>query len=154
MESSQLLEVLKSEARQISIQDFAIARRELFEDFKYVPEPYKSYWIKKMLEYFLLNLKELINTYNVCPEDLDDKKVGEFIKKINENSKLVAFKKISLVVLPYLTFIAKKPIHPPEMIFLGGKEIKKAENKYFCPVKNKQINLYSFCEFCVCEAYE
>ncbi|MDI9645988.1 MAG: DUF2115 family protein [Archaeoglobales archaeon] len=154
MISSHLLEILKSNARQISIQDFAIAHQELFEDFKYVPEPYKSYWVKEMLKYLLLNLKELTNTCNVCPEDLDEKKFREFIKKINENSKFDAFKKISLVVLPYLAFIAKKPIHPPEMIFPGGKKIKKAENRYFCPVKNKQINPYSFCEFCVCEAYE
>lgn len=154
MISSHLLEILRSKAERITIQDFAVASRELFEDFKYVPEPYKSYWIEKMLEYLFLNLRELINTYKVSPEDLEDKEVEEFIKKINENSNFDAFKKISLVVLPYLAFVAKKPVHPPEMVFPGGKKIKKAGNRYFCPVKGKQINYYSFCEFCVCEAYE
>ena len=65
-----------------------------------------------------------------------------------------SFIKLSKIVVPYLIFMAKKPLHPVGMRFPGGKYIVEKNGVYYCPVKNRQKNEYSLCEFCVCEDIE
>jgi uncharacterized protein (UPF0305 family) len=45
------------------------------------------------------------------------------------------------------------PLHPVGMKFPGGNRIIKKNGKYYCPVRDKQDNIYSLCEFCVCMDY-
>lgn len=60
------------------------------------------------------------------------------------------FKKYVRIVSIYLTFIVKKPLHPPGMIFSGGEKIISKDNYFYCPLKNKQLNQeLSLCKYCV-----
>lgn len=156
MQKKELLEALKKEASKITHLDFALAKRYLAEEFKFVPENLKRAWIEEIMGYFAENLFELMRKSDEDGEIEEEKFRGlmERLKKESENEYEKAFLKISRVVVPYLIFIAIKPIHSPRIKFPGGQGIRQVGEKYFCPAKEKQLNPYSFCEFCVCEKLE
>ncbi len=156
MQKRELLELLKREALKITHLDFALAKRYLAEEFKFVPENLSRAWIDEIMAYFADNVFELIRRENEDGEIEVEKYRGlmEKLKKEAENDYEKAFLKISRVVVPYLIFIARKPVHSPRIKFPGGQGIRQLGGKYFCPAKEKQQNPYSFCEFCVCEKLE
>jgi uncharacterized protein (UPF0305 family) len=157
VQKKELLEALKKEALKINHLDFALAKRYQAEEFKFVPENLSRAWIEEIMGYFAENLFELIRRdYAREGEVEEDKFMGlmERIKKEAESNYERSFLKISKVIVPYLIFIARKPVHSPKIKFPGGQEIKQLGDKYFCPAKEKQLNPYSFCEFCVCEKLE
>ena len=52
----------------------------------------------------------------------------------------------------YLAFIAKKPLHPPGLMFSNGSGIYKNQGIYYCAGKSKFIAYkLSLCEYCVCK---
>ena len=54
----------------------------------------------------------------------------------------------------YKTFIAKMPLHPPEMQMGGGKVYKKGRD-YYCGVKQQYIHdENSMCRFCIAKICE
>ncbi|MCQ4153669.1 MAG: DUF2115 family protein [Archaeoglobales archaeon] len=156
MQKRELLEALRKEALKITHLDFALAERYLAEEFKFVPENLSRAWIEEITGYFAENLFELMRKSDEEGEIEEEKLKGlmERLKKEPENEYEKAFLKISRVVVPYLIFIARKPVHSPRIKFPGGQGIRQLGDKYFCPAKEKQLNPYSFCEFCVCEKLE
>lgn len=156
MEKRKLLNALKREALNISYLDLALGKNYLLEEFKFVPENYRRLWVDEIFSYFAEHLYELIRTNDVEGELEEEKLKGlmERLKKDPESEYEKAFVKVSRVVVPYLIFIAQKPVHSPKIIFPGGLKIRQIGNKYYCPAKEKQENPYSFCEFCVCEKLE
>ncbi|MEM0301709.1 MAG: DUF2115 family protein [Archaeoglobaceae archaeon] len=156
MQKSELLNALKKEALAISYLDLVLGKKYLEEEFKFVPDSYRKPWLDEIFRYFAENLYELIRIAEVEGEIDQDKyrKLMERLNKSPENEYEKAFLKVSRVVVPYLIFIAQKPVHSPNIIFPGGLRIKQIGNKYYCPAKEKQENPYSFCEFCVCEKLE
>lgn len=156
MDKKELLRILKKESLQISYLDLALGRKYLEEEFEFVPESFRKPWIDEIFGYFAEHLYELIRS-NEVEGELDDEKFKGLMEKLNKSPKNEyekAFLKVSKVVVPYLIFIARKPVHSPKIIFPGGLRIKQIGDKYYCPVKEKQENIYSFCEFCVCEKLE
>lgn len=157
MRKKDLLEALKKDALKITYLGFALARRYLSEDFKFVPESLGRAWIEEILRYFAEHLFELMRMERVDEGEIETEKfkgLMERLEKQAENEYEKAFLKISRVVVPYLIFIARKPVHSTGIKFPGGKGIKQVGDKYYCPAKEKQLNPYSFCEFCVCEKLE
>jgi uncharacterized protein (UPF0305 family) len=69
----------------------------------------------------------------------DDKDFKEFIKAISI----------------YLTFIAKKPLHPPGIVFSNGEKVYKKDGTYFCTGKRIFIkDKLSLCKYCVCNGID
>jgi len=157
MRSKELFKRLKEMAKDFSIQDLMNVRVFLEEDMKYLPEGYKEQYLRDQIMYFINTLKEIKNKGEEDIEDypIDEEKLRTLLQRIEGFKRDIkgedSFIKLSKIVVPYLIFIGKKPLHPVGTRFPGGKCIVKKENRYYCPVKNKQKNDYSLCEFCVCE---
>ena len=157
MRSRELFKRLKEMAKDFSIQDLMNVRVFLEEDMKYLPENYKEQYLKNQIMYFINTLKEIKRRKDDDIEDypIDEGKLKDLLERIEGFKRGVkgeeSFIKLSKIVVPYLIFIEKKPLHPVGMKFPGGRCIVKKGDKYYCPVKNKQKNEYSLCEFCVCE---
>jgi len=53
----------------------------------------------------------------------------------------------------YLTFYAKQPLHPPDMV-TDDIRIEKRDDEYYCTGKNRYLyDEPSLCRFCVCKPY-
>lgn len=91
-------------------------------------------------------------------EDIDPDKLEDFTLRINQYMDENApdqtdLKKYIRIISTYLTFIAKKPLHPPGMVVKDNKKIFRKGNNYFCPVKSKyMLEAMSLCKYCVCRA--
>jgi uncharacterized protein (UPF0305 family) len=50
----------------------------------------------------------------------------------------------------YLTFIVRKPLHPPGLVFADGQRLVCQGGIFYCPVKNRQSpGVPSLCKYCV-----
>lgn len=157
MDSTELLNKLKKEARQITDQDICLARAAVFDSVQDLPEKYmKAY----SLDYFTY-LYEAFQELRACKvpdkiEPIETEECSNLLIRISQqadegNSKLKAFHRFAAVVIPYIAFIAKRTIHPQGMIFPGGLMISSHEGEYYCPVKNKQSGVeLALCGFCKC----
>ncbi|EHP86248.1 DUF2115 domain-containing protein [Methanotorris formicicus] len=157
MDSKELFKKLKKEAREFSIFDMMKARCFMENDAKYLPPQYRNEFLESLGMYFYNILNEIKNKDESSIEsyEIDEEKLKRLIGRIESFKKMNsenenAFIRLSKIIAPYLIFIVKKPIHPENLVFPGKKKIIKKGNTYYCPVKSKQKNEYSLCEFCVC----
>ncbi|HIQ32398.1 MAG TPA: DUF2115 domain-containing protein [Methanothermococcus okinawensis] len=157
MRSRELFKRIKEMAKDFNIQDLMKVRVFLEEDMKYLPEDYREHYLRNQIMYFINTLKEIKRRKVEDVEDypVDEEKLRNLLKRIEGFRRGTkgedAFIKLSKIVVPYLVFIERKPLHPVGTRFPGGRCIEKRGERYYCPVKNKQKNEYSLCEFCVCE---
>jgi uncharacterized protein (UPF0305 family) len=158
MDSRELFKKLKKDAREFSIFDIMKARYFMENDAKYLPPQYRTEFLESLGMYFYNVLNEIKNRDENSIEyfEIDEEKLKKLIERIESFKKMGsenedAFIRLSKIIAPYLIFIEKKPIHPENLTFPGKKKIIKKENTYYCPVKSKQKNEYSLCEFCVCK---
>ena len=110
-----------------------------------------------MSKYNLENFNEAINSsFEGLDEEVDEKRLKDFQKGIDYYFSLYApddeeFKDFIKAISIYLTFIAKKPLHPPGIVFSNGKRVYKKENTYYCTGKNIFMkDKLSLCKYCVC----
>ena len=62
-------------------------------------------------------------------------------------------KKYIRIISTYLVFIARRPLHSPDIAFFGDSKIVKKNDIYFCPAKNVYIkDQDSLCKYCVCKS--
>ena len=104
--------------------------------------------------------QDTFNEMNLSFLELDDKideeELNDFQKRIDYFFSLDAtedeeFREFIKVISLYLTFIAKKPLHPPGIKFSEGKGVYKEQNIYYCTAKSEFINdKMSLCKYCVC----
>jgi uncharacterized protein (UPF0305 family) len=81
------------------------------------------------LEDFKLSIDHYFSTY--AP---DDQEFREFIK----------------IISLYLTYIAKKPLHPPGITFSNGSKVYQRDGNYFCTGKSIFIkDKLSLCRYCI-----
>ncbi len=112
----------------------------------------------KMLEYNLKNSNEIINSsFEGLDYEVDEKKLDEFKGRIDHYFDLYApddedFKEFIKIISIYLTFIAKKPLHPPGIIFSNGDTVYQSGDSYNCTGKSVFIkdNL-ALCKYCICK---
>jgi len=110
-----------------------------------------------MSRYNFENFENLINsTFDLPDEELDITKLEDLKKRIDTYFDKYApddelFKEFTKIISLYLTFIEKKPLHPPGIIFSGGDTVYKIGDEYFCSGKKyfKKEN-QSLCKYCVC----
>jgi uncharacterized protein (UPF0305 family) len=107
------------------------------------------------------NYNKIINSsINYCGEEIDEEKLNDFICRIDNYFALYApnqdeFKEFIKIISIYLTFISKKPLHPPGTIFENGSRVYERENVYYCTGKNIFLkDDLSLCEYCVSQASE
>ena len=160
MNCRELLKKLKKDAMEFSIHDLMNVRVFLERDMQYLPKDYKESYLKNQIMYFINTLNNIrkIDIEKVMDYNIDENTLNKLFDRIDRFKCGVkgeeSFIKLSKIVVPYLIFMAKKPLHPVGMRFPGGKHIVEKNGVYYCPVKNRQKNEYSLCEFCVCEGIE
>lgn len=111
-----------------------------------------------MSEYNFENFNEIINSsVKGSDDEIDEKKLDDFKEHIDHYFGLYApedteFREFIKIVSIYLTFIAKKPLHPLGIIFSNGATVYQREDSYYCTGKSVFIkdNL-SLCKYCICE---
>lgn len=157
MNSKRLFAELKTKAHEFSIYDLMNVRIYLEKEMKYLPKDYQEGYMKDTIEYFLDTLKEIKGKKEEEIEnfEIEEEKLKNLLERIDRFSKGIpeekSFMKLSKIVVPYLVFIAKKPLHALTTRFPGGLTITKKNGEHYCPVKNRQTNEYSLCEFCICK---
>ncbi len=154
MRAKELLKILKEKAKNFGIYDIIKIRSFLEKDAKYLPENYREEYVNAMIKYYIDTLKEIKNKDLPYDYEIDDNKLKNLLDRIESfrvynTEEEQRFIELSKIICPYLCFIAKKPFHPEYLKFPGGLKIIKKGDSYYCPVKNKQLNKYSLCEFCV-----
>lgn len=114
---------------------------------------YKTQLTAKYNLEMLFEIKNRICIDNI--EDIDSNLLQELSfcidRYMDENAPdQIDFKKYVRIVSTYLTFIVKKPLHPPGMIFSDGEKVIAKDDYFYCPLKNKQLNKeLSLCKYCV-----
>ncbi|WP_342305329.1 DUF2115 family protein [Methanolobus sp. ZRKC5] len=158
MNRSDLFTELQKKARYISNDDLSLARAAIMEAAENIPEPYKTiyssdYFIFLYESFLRLKRHEQIQT----EEEIDAMDYSSLLdsikdKNVSPDKKREALTRLTSLVLAYLVFIVKEPLHPVGMLFPGGAKITQKELDCYCPVKDKQAETnISFCEFCICK---
>jgi len=107
--------------------------------------------------YNYATLIEIRNRNEVFPDfEIDSAIVDEFGHVLDRYLDIYApgaadLKRYISDISLYLTFIAKRPLHPPEMSFSGDISIVKNGEFFYCSAKRRFIeDDPSLCRYCVC----
>jgi uncharacterized protein (UPF0305 family) len=158
MNSYELFLALKSEAANILPDSTKVS--EHGEEIQSPPESvqYKIQLIAKYNKEIFSEIKSRVCINEI--EEIDSDKLKDFIFRINqymdENApNQTEFKEYVRIISTYLTFIAKKPLHPPGMIMGDDQMIIEKDDNYYCPVKSKYIlEALSLCKYCVAKGFK
>lgn len=152
MDTILLLKKLQSEAKLFSIEEIEELLKTSEEKMLNNAEIFN---IHKLSLYNLQNFLELKKTISlnssvsVDPDSVEEMEnsLNKYLDIYSQNQeKFNAYIRITSV---YLTFIAKKPLHPPDMFFNNQAFINK-EGIFTCPIRREQIKQTdSLCRFCV-----
>ncbi len=111
---------------------------------------------RMMSRYNLDNYNEIINhTTEGLDEKIDTEKLDDFTVRIDNYFDTYApnqeeFKEFIRIISIYLTFIAKKPLHPPGIRFSDGSGVCLDGDSYYCSAKKVFIkDKLSLCKYCV-----
>jgi uncharacterized protein (UPF0305 family) len=112
---------------------------------------------RTMSSYNQDNFKRLTEiTLSGKDEEIDTNKLKALQESIDHYFALYApenieFREFIKIISVYLTFIEKRPLHAPGIIFSGGDTVYENNGIYYCTGKKqfkKEDN--SLCNFCVC----
>ena len=114
-----------------------------------------------MSKYNLENFNEIMNFQpDKLDEEIDEVKLNDLKNRIDHYFSLYApedndFKEFIKAISIYLTFIAKKPLHPPGIVFSNDERVYKKDNTYYCTGKRTFIkDNRSLCKYCVCKGID
>lgn len=112
-----------------------------------------------LLDYTYATYKEIKNRDSVEPDfDLDATAVQNFENDLAHYLDTYApgkenLKTYTSAISTYLTFISKKPLHPPDMPFSDEFHIVKNGESYYCDGKKKFKNdPRALCSYCICKS--
>ncbi|TWH51923.1 DUF2115 family protein [Sporomusa sp. KB1] len=153
MNSWELFLALKGEADNID-SEYLTQVNEY--DEKQSPLGSAQYIIQSVAKYNLEIFSEIKNRNCVImSEEIDSNKLEDFTLRINQYMDdhipdQPDFKEYIRIISTYLTFVARKPLHPPGMLFSDNQKIIEQDNNYYCPAKSKYIlSDRSLCEYCI-----
>ena len=141
------LEMLEQQYNEWKAKEYPV------ETDAYLNEKNALYNIETMLE-----LK--YNSGNFFAENIPMPYYPKFVDCINGYMDKYApgqadFKDYIRILSLYKTFIAKMPLHPPDMQIPGGGKIYKKGKDYFCTAKQQHIHdEESMCRFCTAKMCE
>jgi uncharacterized protein (UPF0305 family) len=111
-----------------------------------------------MSKYDLDVFREILSLDHVeADHGIDRHELEDFILKIEHYMDAQApgrdqLKKYVRIISTYLVFIARRPLHSPDIAFFGNRKIVKKNNAYYCPAKSVYIKEKdSLCKYCVCK---
>lgn len=152
--------VLEVEAKLISLRDIIQASLFLVNDAKYVQKSYREEYLKSYTAAFITRVKEIVGMKVNDVNQMDIVKIKEAISLLHEQEEVATgenwfdpiFFQIYKIVSLYTTFILEESVHPVNTPFPGGFKVKFHNNKYLCPVKERQKdNPGAVCGFCIAE---
>ncbi len=111
---------------------------------------------QKMSEYNLENFNLILkSSFDWIDEDVDENKLNDLKESIDHYFKLYApedvqFKEFIKIISIFLTFVSKKPLHPPGIIFSNGATVFQNGESFYCSGKKvfRKEDL-SLCNFCI-----
>ncbi len=154
------LDLLKNEAKLISIHDIIQANSFLIKDARYVQGSYRKEYLKAYTLGFITRIKEVKEYQLDDGGKLDLDEVQEAITLLIDQEEEAtgvdgfdpAFFQIYKIISLYTTFILEEPVHQVGTPFPGGLEVKFDGENYICPVKERQKdNPGAVCGFCIAE---
>ncbi len=102
------------------------------------------------------NYFEIMNSSIVGLDDeVSEVELRDLMDRIDNYFSLYAsddveFREFIKYISIYLTFIAKKPLHPPGIHFSNGTTVYKKDNNYYCTGKRLFIkDEQSLCKYCI-----
>ncbi len=155
-----LLSILKTEARLITIQDIMQASYFLIEDAQYIQGTYREEYIKAYTIAFITRIKEVKEHQQYVNSSLDLQEVQNAVVLLLDQEKHAgdedgfdsAFFQIYKIISLYTTFILEEPVHPVGTPFPGGLKVQYDGEKFLCPVKERQKdNPGAVCGFCIAQ---
>lgn len=156
MNNLELFRLIKENAEYFSIED-VISRSVPSEQEQQQPSNRLKDISRLLSDYNLKTFLEIKSRdcIDVVIEQVNLEILNEFTFRIDNYLNKHApdqdeLKRYIQIVATYLTFIAGKPLHPPGMTFESGDKIIGRDNKFYCPMKNKQLHgALSVCKYCV-----
>lgn len=152
----ELLHVLKREVSNIHVSEIMSADSFLRADARYVPARYREELLKTSTKAFFTRIKNIQNDEKDYRENLDVKKLKEFLKTLKkqeeraESRAELCFLKVAGLISVYATFILEEPIHAVGTPFPDRSKVKYKNREYLCPVKDMQRkNPNALCRFCI-----
>ncbi|MDO5851866.1 MAG: DUF2115 family protein [Methanobacteriaceae archaeon] len=143
----ELLLQLQKQALKINLEEIKILSSSFNKDQKHIPENYKKKYQDTYLKPFIKRLNKLKNDPNNYTGSINKTKLKN---TINNLKKSTIIDKIYFITTVYATFILEEPIHPEGTIFPGKKQVVYKNKKYYCPVKENQIqNPNAICKYCI-----
>ncbi|MBN2734368.1 MAG: DUF2115 domain-containing protein [Methanomicrobiaceae archaeon] len=139
------------------------------DEIEILPMPYREKLRPHAKEWFFGRYHRLILSYRQGEFDgnnapiRDPKTYLEYCDMIpkgcfdekKDKHRLVELKKAPFydlfyyLLCAYAMFVADEPGHPVGTPFPGGFEVTKNENGYFCPIRDKEEEIFhSICNFC------
>ena len=159
LDSKKLLFQLQSEAEKWPLE--ALEQKYLNWKAKEYPVESEEYLNEKNALYNIETMLELKhNSGNFFPENIPPHYYQKLIDCINSYMDKYApgqedFKDYIRILSLYKTFVAKLPLHPPELQIPGGGKIYKKGKDYFCTAKQQHIHdEESMCRFCTAKMCE
>ena len=159
LDSKKLLFQLQSEAEKWPLE--ALEQQYLNWKAKEYPVESEEYLNEKNALYNIETMLELKhNSGNFFPENIPPHYYQKLIDCINSYMDKYApgqedFKDYIRILSLYKTFVAKLPLHPPELQIPGGGKIYKKGKDYFCTAKQQRIHdEESMCRFCTAKMCE
>jgi len=147
-----LLSILKKELKAYSVFDLMKIQAHLEKDFRDLPPEYKKRLQQKLSEHLFVNFKSILHNDNYQNSQLDMEQYREFLEwfKSRLDDEMPGMTVLYYLSALYNIFITKTPPHPEGTPFPGGFFVEKVEDKYYCPVKDKQKdNEEAICKFCI-----
>lgn len=159
IQAMDLLNILKNESKEFSIESAKEISFFMQEELKYIPSQYKDEYSPSLSSQTLkiIEIKNDKTKYTHTINKNTFKKAILTIEKfLNFDNMFKGRKDLevnSVLVSIYLLFIVFKPIHPVGMVFPGGNlKIEEINGIYYCPAKTKQLNNpNAICPYCICK---
>lgn len=147
-----LLSILKKELKAYSVFDLMKIQAHMEKDFRDLPPEYKKRLQQKLSEHLFVNFKSILDNDNYQNSQLDMEQYREFLEwfKSRLDDEMPGMTVLYYLSALYNIFITKTPPHPEGTPFPGGFFVEKVEDKYYCPVKDKQKdNEEAICKYCI-----
>ncbi len=106
--------------------------------------------------YNMDNFNEILGSFiQENDDEINDMELEDFKMSIDHYFSIYVpddqeFREFIKIISLYLTYIAKKPLHPPGIVFSNGSKVYQRDGNYFCTGKSIFIkDKLSLCRYCI-----
>ena len=150
-----ILNIIKDEARHLTIYDEMTASSYLQDEGKYIQKSYRDEYLDVTIKYFLKRLHRIKNDNKDYPETVDKKRLRGSLKILKNQYLRQKTPLMYGIISIYTTFILGESIHPLNTPFPADEKIILKDGTYYCPVKHNQSkNPDALCRLCIAKEME